>query len=490
MQATTIKEPESFLDKISPAQKLFLRKQLEAELCKRSLYEFFKYATKILEPSTSWDYNWHFEYVCDILQAEFERIQRGDPKARDIILSLPFRCGKSILVSTIFPAWVLIKDPSMAIINVSATQDLATKFSHKAKILIDSIWYQEHFGDIFKLRQDSKAKSNFLTDKGGSITAFGIGSTIIGSGGRMILVDDPNSPGTTSQSAMTEVINTYLDIIYSRLNNPIVDLRLVMQQRINVNDLTGYLLRTQPDKYQHICIPAILSSDLEPAELSEKYIDGLFWSNRFTQKVLDDFSMTLRPQAFASQLMMRPSVIEGDLIKREWFKYIKLSDAMAMNIVWNLVIDTAYTSQSANDPSALMVCGVKNNLLYIRQVRQRWLQFYELLEEIKELQKIYMIKNIFIESKASGISIQQELKRQTNFNVLPLQPIGDKTARVISIQPQLQSGRVVLVQDDWNDGFLNECASFPNGRDDMVDDLCYAVQEFVNKSTGIIFKAR
>jgi predicted phage terminase large subunit-like protein len=479
---------QEILDHGTEQQKRNIRIQIEAELGKRSLYEFFKMASKVLEPSTHWDYNWHFKYVCEILQSEFERIMRNEPKNKDIILSLPFRCGKSILASTIFPAWGLMRDPTIPIINISATQELATKFSHKAKMLIDSTWYQEHYGNIFKLRQDSKAKSNFITDKGGSITAFGIGSTIIGAGGATILIDDPNSPTNLSQLSMTNVINTYLDVVYSRLNDPAVDLRLIMQQRVNINDLTGYLLRTQPEKYQHICIPAELSDDLEPKELAMFYDENLFWKDRFSRKVLDDFKTTLRPQAFASQLMMRPSVIEGDLIKREWFKTIKMSELLEKKIEWNLVIDTAYTNSTKNDPSALMICGVSANILYIRKVFQRWLQFFELLEFIKEQQKIYNIKKIYIESKASGLSIQQELKRQTHYNVLPLQPIGDKTARVISIQPQLQSGRVILAEDDSNEIFLGECAAFPNGRDDIVDTLCYSVDEFLKKSGITIFR--
>jgi predicted phage terminase large subunit-like protein len=185
---------------------------------------------------------------------------------------------------------------------------------------------------------------------------------------------------------------------------------------------------------------------------------------------------------FASQLMMRPTILEGDLIKRSWFKTIKLSEVQKLNIKWNLVIDSAYTTNTKNDPSALMIVGTNGSNLYIRKVIQRWLQFYQLIEEIKETQKVYNIKKIYIESKASGISIMQELKRQTNFNVFPLQPLGDKISRVISCQPKIESGRVFLVEDDYAEIFLNECSTFPNGRDDMVDCLSYSIQEFLNKS--------
>lgn len=466
-----------------------LRSQVEAELCKRSFFEFFKRAVMVLEPSTKWSFNWHIEYVCNILQEEVERIIRGDKKTKDLIFSLPFRSSKSLIISVCLPTWCLIKDPTLTILNVSATADLATKFSHKAKMIITSNWFEDRFSDIFTLRQDSKAKSNFITDKGGGIQAFGITGTIIGSGGDLILIDDPSSPdANNSPNSFKMVVNTYLDVLYSRLNNPDVGLRVLVQQRLNVNDLTGFLLNTQPDKYRHVCIPAELTDDVYPKDLAMYYKDGLFWPDRFSREVLDDFKQVLRGSAYASQLMMRPQLLEGDLIKRSWFPIIKLSEVIKYNIEWNLVCDTAYTTSTKNDPSALMICGTYQNNLYIRKVIQRWLQFYELIEEIKELQKIYNIKRIYVESKASGISILQELKRQTGFNILPLDPIGDKVARVTSIQPQLESGRVILVEDDTNEAFLNEVASFPAGRDDQVDVLCYSVQQFLNKSNAPVLK--
>ena len=122
--------------------------KLRTELYKRSYYEFFKAAALILEPSTQWEWNWHFKYIADTLQNELERIIAGGDKDKDYILNLPFRSGKSMILTIIFPAYVLMRDPTLSISCVSATQDLATKFSHKTKMLIESEWYQELFGHI------------------------------------------------------------------------------------------------------------------------------------------------------------------------------------------------------------------------------------------------------------------------------------------------------------------------------------------------------
>jgi predicted phage terminase large subunit-like protein len=456
---------------------------LESEISKRSLFEFFKLACVVLEPSTKWDFNWHFKYVADILQSEIERIIRGEEKTKDYVINLPFRSGKSMLISIITPVWGLIKDPTLNIICVSSTMELATKFSHKSKILIESEWFVERFSKIFELRADSKSKANFITNHGGSLTAFGITGSILGSGCDLMLLDDVQSPSDATPAGLKSVIEVYQDIIYSRLNNPSVGLRLILQQRVNINDISGYLMRTHPDKYKSITIPAILTEDLTPPGLVEHYVDGLFWGTRFNNKVLDDFRVTMRSTAYASQLLQRPTLEEGDMIKRSWFNIIKLSEVIKLNIKWNMIIDSAYTKNTINDPSGLMVVGKHNGDLYVRKMSQKWLQFNDLLGEIRELKTVYSIDRIYIETKASGISIKDELKRQFNYNVFPLTPLGDKIERVVSCQPQLESGRVWLVEDDWNENFLSECAAFPNGRDDQVDCLTYSINEFLKKST-------
>ena len=464
---------------------------LESELGKRNLYEFFKMATKVLYPSVQWSYNWHFQYIADLLQAEVERIIDGQPKDKDYIINLPFRSGKSILISQIFPVWCWIKAPALNIITVSATDSLATKFSHQSKILIESTWFQERWGNSFVIRQDVHAKGNYMNDAGGRRESFGINSGIIGSGCDIMLLDDIQSPDNVSAVGLRNTIESYTDVLYSRLNNPDVSIRICLQQRVHENDISGYLMRTNPHKYYNIVIPAILSTDLNPAFLAANYTNRLFWESRFSQKVLDDFKSTMRPAPYAGQLLQRPVPEEGDLIKRSWFGFMKLSEVLPLNLQWQLILDTAYTKKTSNDPSGMMVVAKHGNNIIIRLAQRKWLEFHELMQEIQELQNVYKINKIYIEEKASGISIAQELKRLTKYNVLPLHPKSkDKIERVKACQPSLSAKRVILVVDDsWNETFLSECASFPYAvHDDLVDCLTYSVDEFLNKSGKTVFK--
>lgn len=482
----------TFLDKISPQQKIFLRKSLEAELGQRSLYEFFKMSAPIISPGVDWDFNWHFEYLCEVLQGEVERMLKNEDKEKDYIINIPFRSGKSTLISIIFPVWCWIKEPSISLITVSATESLAVKFSHQSKILIESTWFQERWGTKFKLRMDSKSKGNFLNDKSGRREAFGISGTVLGSGCDIMVCDDIQSPENVTLTGLRNTILSFQDVLYSRLNNPKINFRIVMQQRLSENDISGYLLKVNQQKWNNICIPAILTKDVSPIDLLEYYQDGLFWPSRFSRKILDDFQSTMRSNMYAGQLLQRPTVEEGDTIKRIWFKKIKLSEILDVKLDWQMFIDTAYTDSQKNDPSGILIVAKYKNGLLIRIATQKWLQFYELIEYIKEQQLIYSIKKIYIENKASGLSIVQELKRQ-KFNVMQLTPAGrDKMSRVIACQPVLESGRVYIIEDEsWNELYLSEMSSFPYGtHDDLVDVTTYSIEELLNKGSGTIFKSR
>lgn len=464
-----------------------LKPLLEGELAKRSLYEFFKMAVPVLYPSVKWDFNWHFKIVCDELQETTERMLRGEPKERDLIFNLPFRSGKSILINIIYPTWIWIKQPSLSVISVSATEALATRFSHQSKILIESPWFLERFKEI-KLRADSKSKLDYLNDKGGRRTAFGINSSVIGSGCNIMILDDPQTPEDSTPAALRNTLTTYQDTLYSRLDDPDIGFRVLLQQRISEGDLTEELLTMNKEGYKNICIPARLSKDLNPPELIQYYdAQGLFWPKRFSDKVLLNFEATLTPNAYASQLMQRPAPESGNIIKRDGFT-IETIDYLndKQNIQWELIIDTAYTKDTRNDPSALMLVGRHENQMIIRKVWQVWMEFNDLLSFIKEKTTTYNIKLIRIEKISSGILIFQELKRQTTIPILPLTPGSkDKLTRVQSILPQLESGRCVLIKDKWNTDFINECITFPYGRhDDRVDCLFYTMS--LVRTGGII----
>tara|TARA_R110002167_G_scaffold84969_5_gene230738 strand:+ start:6874 stop:8319 length:1446 start_codon:yes stop_codon:yes gene_type:complete len=453
---------------------------LRRKLCEMSYFEFFKEAFKVVEPAVQLDINWHHQYVCQLLQKEAERIIADKPKTEDLIINVPFRASKSLMCTILFPVWCWIRDPKLRFITASYSASLSVEHSAKSRDVIQSKWFQDNWGDLFSIKPDQNTKQHYVNDHTGNRRATSVGGTVTGAGASIIIVDDPISPKqAASQAERTHANDWYNTTLYSRLDNPRTGVRIIIMQRLHEDDLSGYLLRNNPDGYKHICIPAESSKILSPKGLLKFYKNDLFWDTRFSRKILQDYKYQLGSYEYAGQLQQQPAPADGGLIKKEWFNIHKsFSDEIFMN--WNFVVDPAYTSKENNDPSALLAYALYENEYYIRCVEEKYLEFPELVKYIQtfcQRNGYSRASKIYVEPKASGKSIVQTLRRNTRLTVIESKsPSKDKVARISDVVNIIEGGRVNLLDGMWVDNFISQCSQFPNARhDDMVDCLQIAL---------------
>jgi|TARA_R110000737_G_scaffold215603_3_gene232153 predicted phage terminase large subunit-like protein len=453
---------------------------LRRKLCEMSYFEFFKEAFKVVEPAVQLDINWHHQYVCQLLQKEAERIIDDKPKTEDLIINVPFRASKSLMCTILFPVWCWIRDPKLRFITASYSASLSVEHSAKSRDVIQSKWFQDNWGDLFSIKPDQNTKQHYVNDHTGNRRATSVGGTVTGAGASIIIVDDPISPKqAASQAERTHANDWYNTTLYSRLDNPRTGVRIIIMQRLHEDDLSGYLLRNNPDGYKHICIPAESSKILSPKGLLKFYKNDLFWDTRFSRKILQDYKYQLGSYEYAGQLQQQPAPADGGLIKKEWFNIHKsFSDEIFMN--WNFVVDPAYTSKENNDPSALLAYALYENEYYIRCVEEKYLEFPELVKYIQtfcQRNGYSRASKIYVEPKASGKSIVQTLRRNTRLTVIESKsPSKDKVARISDVVNIIEGGRVNLLDGMWVDNFISQCSQFPNARhDDMVDCLQIAL---------------
>jgi hypothetical protein len=120
----------------------------------------------------------NFEVVCfheviaDALTRALQAIK--EKKKARIILCIPPRTGKTQLASIHFPAWALGKYPDLRFILSTYGSDLSEKVGQKARDEISDEKYQLIFPGV-RLRQDTKAKARWMTNRGGEFNAVGIG---------------------------------------------------------------------------------------------------------------------------------------------------------------------------------------------------------------------------------------------------------------------------------------------------------------------------
>lgn len=92
-----------------------------------------------------------------------------------------------------------------------------------------------------------------------------------------------------------------------------------------------------------------------------------------------------------------------------------------------------------------------------------------------------------IEPKANGLSVIDQLKESTDLNVTATPtPKDSKETRLNAVSPYVESGRVYLVDGDWNDLFIDEVCGFPaKPHDEFVDLLCYSV-DYHHSESGYV----
>ena len=472
--------------------KKLLKFALEKKLCEMSFYEFFKAAWIVVEPAVPLSTNWHHKYICNTLQEECERIIRQEPKTKDIIINVPFRSTKSLIVTVMFPVWAWIKSPKLRFITSSYSATLSIELATKSRDIIFSDWFKKRWEDVFHIKKDQNLKERYENNHIGMRRATSVGGTVTGQGGDFLIVDDPLSPQMANSATERDNANEwYRTTFYSRLNQADIGVRIIIMQRVHEDDLSGFLLdRETRLNYKHICIPATnTDGNIKPKSLEKFYNKdtGLFWEDRFSQKVLDDYKNALGTYGYAGQLQQTPTPLDSGMIHRDWFRIDRFRKDEA---IVNFIIDPAYTANQKNDPSALLAYTYTENKWQIVDCVNVRKEFPELVKFIPEwVQKNgYTNKSrIYVEPKASGKSIVQTLVRETGLNVKEDKPpTKDKVARVSDISASLESGRVSLLNGKWNEEFLDQLTKFPAAKhDDMVDCLVMAVnKEIWGSRTG------
>jgi hypothetical protein len=196
---STLKTLEALQDKVYSRlpRKLTDQQQEHKLLMENSFYEFVKGAWPVIEGGREFIPGWHIEAIA----AHLEALKRLEIK--DLLINIPFRTGKSNLVSVLYSAWVWTTEPYMRFLYISFAQGLCSRDSVRCRRLIQSDWYQKYWGDKYWLMSDMNNKLRFDNSCQGYRIASSIGGSNTGEGGEfqiclsydtMIQTDQGNIP--------------------------------------------------------------------------------------------------------------------------------------------------------------------------------------------------------------------------------------------------------------------------------------------------------
>lgn len=455
------------------------------ELCRRNFYYFLQQFIHITIPEdVVW--NWHIEYICDKLQVCGQKIINREPFDKEyLIINIPPGSTKSTIVSQYWPVWLWINDQSLTMITLSHTETLAVRHAMRSRDVMVSDQFKKCFPHI-KFRKDLFNKKNYGLQDGGTRIVTSVGGSITGDHGDVIIGDDLLKVDESTSEKERSNANDYIKhtLPTRKKNNDTVPTVIIMQ-RLHELDPVGMLLEEQPDKVDHVCLPAEESDDIEPYELIDNYVDGLLDPVRLSRQMLQAKKDVLGSTQYAGQYAQRPSPAEGSIFLKKWFKIVEAEHVP--NTRKDFWIDTAYTEDEKNDPCCIICTSTSGGNLYVHNVLVKHMEFPDQVKVIPEFAKengYSAVSIIRAEPKASGKDVVNTLKKSTKLNIKESKnPTKDKVARANDAAPSVEAGRVYLVKGGWNTAFIEECTTFPNARhDDQVDCLVMACNEIFKRS--------
>lgn len=513
------KELETYLKALREQEVRNLRKAFAAE---GGLLKFVRYFWDVLEPKADLVDGEPLEAICEHLEA----VTRG--KIQYLMINVPPGFMKSLMTNVFWPAWEwAIGYSNYRYVTFSYAKSLTIRDNGKFRDLMISHKYQEIYGRDFRLKKIGEEKVS--NSKTGWKLASSVGGVGTGERGDRVIVDDPhNVKESESDVVRQETVRWFRESLSSRVNDVKKSAFVVIMQRVHEADVAGTIIKDFPE-YTVLKI----QMEFEPKEATKvtsigwkdwRKKDGeLAWPARFDESEVKKLRRKLGTYAYTGQYQQEPEVRGGGIIKRAyWQTWPEKRFPVFEYLLGSL--DTAYTEKHENDPSALTIWGVfrdkhNNSRVMLCYAWEGWEQLHELVSSVNymclpqwkpdpktvdpelmaklKLLPRLPVRKLIIESKATGISVGQELLRlfggYGSYSIELIDPKklggGDKVARVHSVEHLFESGMVYApTAARFAEKVIDQMAKFPRAEhDDLTDTASQALRYL--RDTGLIARS-
>lgn len=472
-----------------------IQRQLDdvnGKLAKRSLYEFFKLAfAEELEPGTPLVDTWSIKVICDHTQWMLEgwlvangrgtdamrrRVdehwrrngltpKQGQLLVEKLIMNLPPSTLKSLIVMVAAPAWMWLHAPDWEVCCISGVKNVVDRDSDMCRDLITSSWYKRLFGVKWRLSDtvNSIAKWQLVLDlPDGTIRTLGcryskkILEKITGLHVDGMFIDDPDdAQGVHNEPERVRVHNKWRRAIKNRIRGRAIF--ILLQQRVHVSDLSGFLLGRgtwQPKKrklWAWLCLPMRHKHgpksmpDATPWGWSDPRTQlGEYLSERFNDDETADALLDLGSHGLAAQYDQNPEPIDGGWFPRKLIRFFRLdgSDETRKRrpdgcneddpfvLKWRapgqldvdfcaITVDATFGSlKDTASAVGLQVVAGKGMRRFVLADLTEPMTFDATKSAIRALVQRYKIDRVLIEKKANGAAVLEDLRAELAEGVL------------------------------------------------------------------------
>ena len=380
---------------------------------------------------------------------------------------MPPGSAKSTYTSVLFPPWYMGRNPSIPVIGVSNTTELAERFSRRARNITADPLYRNVFG--FGCSEDTKSAGYWENEAGGEFFAAGIGSAIAGRRAKLGLIDDPIKSREEADSERTRQKHWdwYLNDFETRLMPNAA--QIVIQTRWHEDDLSGRILQRSAGDWVVLKLPMIA----QPDDPLKRAVGDRLWPEWFTDDMVERAKHDMR--GWNSLYQQDPAPDDGVYFERDMFGTYKVRPK-GMHVY--AASDYAVT-EGGGDYTEHGVFGLDyNGDLHILD----WWRGQTASSEWIERQCDFILQwkplTWFGESGPIRRAIEPFLKRRmeqrrAHCRLEWLPSIADKPTRARAFQGLASMGKVYLPEKAvWLSELFGQLMKFPAGKYDDGVDVC------------------
>lgn len=462
-------------------------------VARKGLAEFIRLAWHQVEPGKLL-WNWHIDAISERL----EDIRNS--RITNLLINVPPGCMKTLSVNVFFPAYCWTFEPeeddvalnaATKFIAASYGQPLSDKSAKQHRDLVKSPWFQERWGDACHITDDSlKQVRMFENSARGFRFSTSVGGEVTGRHANVLIFDDlvkaQDADGRPlhDMKALEKANDFWSKTMASRESDPETTRRIGIMQRLHHADTAQLCIDS--GTYEVLCLPMEAEPKSPFFASSDPRSEGeVLWPDRFSPAKIELLKKSLGSRTYASQYQQRPSPAEGSVFKREWLRNYwglpggKFEKLPEMDALFCQSWDCAFKDLATSDYVVGTVWMQFHGNFLLLDIYRKQTDITGTMKAIEWMSaKWPKATSKYIEDKANGPAVIQMLRHSVP-GLIAVQPEGGKETRANAVQPLFEAGNVWLPDPskyDWVEDYVEEMASFPDGRhDDQVDSTTQAL---------------
>lgn len=419
-----------------------------------------------------WDYkNFIPGKHLEIIDKRLMKFINGD--IENLALFIPPRHSKSMMASLYLPAYWMLIDPDVTIIQAGHSKNLVEQFVMNSRDIVSEL-------SDYPLNPAMQRMNEYKYDRPhtGHVKGIGIGGGITGFGAKVLIMDDliKGAEESMNPSARRKLDDYYSGTLSTRLMPG--GQKLLIMTRWHNEDIASKILDDEEDSWEVLQFPALCQDETLPLEQELGRKDGeALWPEYWPIEELLKRKQSVGNYFWNAEYLCNPIPQDGNLLNPEGIQYYSRTPSTREYKTRILAVDLAISENARADETCATLIDVDAGGFYVEK-QWAWRKGTDYTEkQLGQIYNMYKPDSFYMES----IGFQKVVLTNLQKRGIPVMGFIDNRNKLVKIgelAPHIDNRRIHLKTpvNQW-DELLNQLSAFPMApHDDRLESLWMAVK--------------